>query len=104
MLPFAQLRNVIRELCAGFVMSWIHKSPGLSDSRIIEHLFALCHCCEVVLLVEAPLLFFRNRSISGPAGDSAARILETSIDIAVFPEPILSSADVDQRSLHVVVA
>ena len=98
MLSFAQLRCGIREFRGGFLMSSIRGAPGLSESFIIEPPIFLSHCCDVVLFVEVLLLFV------GVDRFLVERLIETSLDIAAFPAPILSSAVEIQRLLDFVCA
>ena len=76
----------------------------MSDSSIIEHQMLLCHQCEVVLVEEVLLLFVEVDPclVRQPVGHP--EILQTSLEIAVLPQPILSSADEDQRILDFVVS
>ena len=64
----------------------------------------LCHYCDVVLLGEVLLLFVEVYQFLVQRLIEQFEILQTSLDIVVFPEPILSSADVVQRILDSVVA
>ena len=85
-------------------MSWTRGIPGLSDPFMTEPHILLCHYFDIVLLVEVLLLsvvvdkFLAHRLIQ------QLEILQTSLDNAVFPEPILPSADVVQRIPDFVVA
>ena len=99
MLSFASFRSVIRELFADFVMSCIHGIQDFSDS---ENLL-LCRC-DLVLLVEVLLLSVEVDQFLVQLLIELLEILQASLDVAVFPEPILSSADVVQRMLDFVVA
>ena len=101
-LPF--LVRYVRELLAGLVMSWIRGIPDLSESLVIDHQFSLCHCCGVVLLVEVLLLFVEVDQFLVQRLIEQLEILRTFVDIAVFPEQVLSSADVVQRIVDFVVA
>ena len=83
-------------------MSWIRGIPGLSDSSMMEQLL-LCHHCGVVLIVEFMLLDVEVDQFLVQRLIEQLEILQT-LDIAVFPAPILSSADVVQRILDSVVA
>ena len=104
MLSIAQFLCITRELIAGLLMSWICGTPGLSESLIIEPRILLCHGCGVVLLVEVLFLFAEVDHFLVHRLIEQIEILQTSLDIAVFPEPILSSADVVQHLLGSVVA
>ena len=79
-------------------MSWTCRAPGPSDSWITEPHILLCRTYRK----SSPSLR-RSRSISGTAADWTSRY-QTFLDIAVFPEPVLSSADVVQGILDFVVA
>ena len=80
-------------------MSWIRGNPGLSDSLITDYQMLLCHFGDVVLLVEVLLLFVEVDQFLVQRLIEQLEILQTSLDIAVFPKPILSSADAVQRIL-----
>ena len=71
-------------------MFWIHGIPSLSDSLILEHQILLCHDFDVVLLVEGLLLFVEAVQFQVQRLIEQLEILQTSLDIAVFPEPTLS--------------
>ena len=58
---------------------------------------------NVVLLVEVPLFLVEVDQFLVQRLIEQLEILQTSLDIAVFPEPILSSADVTQHTLEFVV-
>ena len=64
----------------------------------------LCHHRDVVLLVEVLLLFVEVDQFPVQWLVEQHEILQTSIDIAAFPEPVLSSADLGQHILDSVVA
>ena len=76
----------------------------MSESLIIEHQLLLCHYCDVVLPVKVLLLFVEVDQFLVQWLNEQLNILRTSVDIAVFPEPILSSADGVQHFLDFVVA
>ena len=75
----------------------------MSDSSITEHQFSICRYCDVVFLVEILILFVEVDELSSGLTEQLEIIL-TSLDIAVFPEPILSNADVVQRVVDFVDA
>ena len=85
-------------------MSWIRGIPSLSDSLLIETQSVPCHFCDVVLLVVVLLLFVKVEQFLVQRLIAQLEILQTSIDMFVFPEPVLSSADVVQHILDFVVA
>ena len=61
--------------------------PGLSESLIlIEHQIVLCHCSDVVLLVEVLLLIVEVEQFLVQRLIEQLEILQTSLDGAVFPE------------------
>ena len=64
----------------------------------------LCHYCDVVLLVEILLLSVEIDQFLVQRLIQQLEILQTSLDMAMLPEPILSGADVVQRILDVVFA
>ena len=64
----------------------------------------LCHCCAVVLLVEVHHLFVQVDQHLVVEQIGQFEILRTSLEIAVFSEPILSCSDVVQRTLDCVAA
>ena len=64
----------------------------------------ICHYFDVVLLVEVLLLSVDVNQFLVHRLTEQLDILQTFLDIVVFPEPILSSADVAQRVLDFVVA
>ena len=84
-------------------MSWICGTPGLSESSTTVPQILLCHYCDFVLL-GVILLFVEVDQFLVQQLIEHFVILETSLDIDLFPEPILSSADVVQRTLDSVVA
>ena len=104
MLSFASLRCARSELFLGLVMSWVHGVSGLSESLTMEHLFSLFHYRDVVLPVQDLLFFVEVDQFLVHRLIEQLEILVTSLDIVVFPEPILSSAGVVQRVLDSVVA
>ena len=69
-----------------------------------EHQILLGHDCGVVLPVQILLLIVDVDQCLVQQPTEQLGILQTSLDNAVFPEPILSSADVVQRILDFVVA
>ena len=85
-------------------MPWIRGTPGLSDSVIMEPQSLLCHSCDVVLIVEVLILCVEVDQCVVQWLIEQLEILQTSVDIAVFPEPILSSADLVQHVLDCVAA
>ena len=99
MLAFAFFRCVTRELIDGFLVSWISGAPGLSDTLIVQPHFLLCHYCDVVLLVEVLLGFAEIDPFLVQQPIEQFEILQTSLDVAVFPQPILSTADEVQHIL-----
>ena len=76
----------------------------MSDSRAKEPQHVLCHCCVVVLLVEINHLFVQVDQLLVLQPIGQFEILRTSLEIALFCEPILSCADVVQHTLHCVAA
>ena len=60
-------------------------------SWIIEHQILLCHYFDVVLLVEVMVLCVEFDQLLVQPLVEQLEILQTSLDIAVFLEPILSS-------------
>ena len=80
-------------------MSWIYGTPGLSESFIIEPQMFLFRHFNVVLLERVRLLFVE---VDQPI--EQFEILQTFLDVAVLPEPVLSSVDVVQHVLDFVVA
>ena len=76
----------------------------MSNSLIKESRILLCHCVGVVFLVEVLLPFVEVDQFLVQRLIEQLKVLQTSLDIAVFPEPIVSSADVTQRSLDFVAA
>ena len=75
----------------------------MSDSFKTGHQFLLSDDFDVMLLVEVLLLFvevvqFLVQRLIG------LEIVQTPLDLALFPEPILSSAHVVQHLLDIVVA
>ena len=64
----------------------------------------LCHCCVVVLLVEIHHLFVQVDQLLVLQPFGQFEILRTSLEIAVFSEPILSCADIVQHTLDCVAA
>ena len=62
----------------------------------------LCHYCDVVLLVGVLPLFVKVGQLLVRQQTVQFEILQTSLDIAVFPEPNLSRADVVQHLLDFV--
>ena len=91
-------------LCDSAAQLPIHGIPDLSDFLFVWHQLSLWHYFVVVLLVEVLFLFvevvqFLVQRLIGQLG-----ILQTSLNIAVFPEPILSGADVVHRIVDFVVA
>ena len=72
------------------------------DSSIIQHRILLCHLFDV-LLVEGLLFFVKVIQFLVQWLVEQLEILQTSLDVAVFPESMLSSADVVQRILDFVV-
>ena len=64
----------------------------------------LCHCCVVVLLVEIHHLFVQVDQLLVLQPIGQIEILRTSLEIDVFPEPILSCAAVVQHTLDCVAA
>ena len=84
-------------------MSWIRGTPDLSDSLIIEPQIVLCYCCVLVFL-EVLLLFLKIDQLLVQWLIEQLEILQTSLNVAAFPEPILSTADVVLRILDFVVA
>ena len=85
-------------------MSWIVGTPNLSDSSTIESPILLFHNYEVVLLVSVLPLFVEVDHFLVHLSIEQFEILETSLDVAVFLGPIVSSAVVVQRTLVFVVA
>ena len=81
---------------------------GLRHSRrnlmAFEHRILSFHFCDVVLLVEVLLLFVEVDQILVQRLIEQLEFLQTSADIAVFPEPILPGSDVVQHILDFVVA
>ena len=74
--------------------------PNPSKYRIKN---LLCHHCDVVHIVEVLLPSVEVDQLLVQRSIEQLEI-QASLDIAVFPEPILSSADVVQRILDFVVA
>ena len=70
---------------AGFLMSWICGTPGLSDALCVEPQILLCHCCDVVLLVGVLPLSVEVDQFLGQSQIERIEIIKKSIDIAVFP-------------------
>ena len=101
---FAQLRCEIRTLFAGLLMSLIRRTPRSSDSFVIVQQILLCQNCVVELIVEVLDLSDEVDQYLVQRLIEQLGILQTSLDFAVFPEPILSSADVAQLILDTVVA
>ena len=93
----------IRERFAGLLLYCIRGMPSLSDSLITEHQVCLCHYLDVALLVEVLLLFVEVDHVLVQL-IQRLEILQTSLDIAVFPEPVLSNADVVHHILDSLVA
>ena len=85
-------------------MSWINEIPVLPGSLIIEPQFFLFHYLDVVLLVGVLPLFVEVDQFLVHQPIEQLEILEIFLSLAGFPEPILSSADVVQHILDVVVA
>ena len=86
-------------------MSWIRGIPCVSGFLKTEPSISLGHCCDVVLLVEDLLLFVEV--VQFPVVQrliEQLEILQASLVIAVFPEPMLSGADVAQHIIDFVVA
>ena len=68
-------------------MSWIRKIPSLSASPTIEPRSLLCDASfDVTLLLEVLLLFVGHNQFLVQQLIEQLEILETSLDIAVFPE------------------
>ena len=103
MLSNPSFRCVILQLIAGLLMSWIRATPIVSDSLIIERQFLFCQYFDIVLLLEVLLLLLEVYQFLVQRLIEQLKILETSLDIAVFLEAILSSDDVAQRILDFVV-
>ena len=76
----------------------------MSDSLILEHQFLLCHNFDVVLLGEVLLLFVGVIQFLVQQPIEQFEIIQESLDIAVFPEPVLSKAHVVQHILGSVLA
>ena len=74
--------------------SWICGNPALPDSLIVKFLFLPCHYCDVVRLVRVLPLFGKVDQILAQQPIEQFEILQAALDIAVFPQPILFSADV----------
>ena len=69
-------------------MSWMRVTPGLSDSLTIRPQLLLCHHYDVEFFVgDLPLLVEVDQFLFQRLGEQF-EILQTSLDIAVFPEPI----------------
>ena len=96
MLAIALFRCVTWELNAGLPMYWNRETLGLSDSCMIEPQ-KICHHVDVVRLVVVLALSVEVDQFPMQQPIEQFEILQTSLDIAVFPEPILSSADVVPR-------
>ena len=77
---------------------------SLSDSLILEHQILLCHDFDVELLIESLLLFVEAVQFQVQRLIEQLEILQTSLDIAVFPDQACQSADAVQRLLDFVVA
>ena len=60
--------------------------------------------CGIVIFVEVDLLFVEVDQCLVQRLIEQLEIFQTSLDITVFPEPTLSSADVLQHTLDFVVA
>ena len=71
---------------------------------MIQYQISLCHHCDASLLAEVRLLSVEVDQVLVLRLIQQVEILHSSLDIAVFPEPILSSANVVQRILDSVVA
>ena len=84
--------------------SWPSDVLDSSDSRFVNSPITkprimLCHCCRVVLLITILLLFVAVDQFLVQRLIERLEILQTSLDIAVFPEPILPGADVVQQNV-----
>ena len=82
----------------GFMRFQVCPIPLTIDTQIL-----LFHC-DVVLLAGVLPLFVEVDQLLVQHPIEQFEILQTSLDILVFPEPILSSADVVQHILDFVVA
>ena len=80
-------------------MSWIYGTPGLPESFTIEPRIFFFRHFNVVLLERVRLLFVE---VDQPI--EQFEILQTFLDVAVLPEPVLSSVDVVQHVPDFVVA
>ena len=106
-MTFCGAANVLiccetRERFAGLLLYCIRGMPNLSDSLITEHQVCLCHYLDVALLVEVLLFVKIDHVLVQMIG--RLEILQKSPDTAVFPEPVLSNANVVQRILDSFVA
>ena len=85
-------------------MSWIRGIPGVSDSLTTGHHILLCHYFDVVLPLEDMLLFVKVDQSLVKRLIEQLEMLLAFLNIAVFPEPVLSSAYVVQHIRDSVVA
>ena len=88
MPAIAYFRCVTRDYFAVLLRSWIYEIPSLSDFSIIEFHILLCHNCDVVLLVEVLLVFSELDQCLVWRLVDQLEILQTSLGIAVFPDPV----------------
>ena len=93
-LQLHKFRSATDESLAVLPKSWICGNPALPDSLIVEFLFLLCHYWDVVRLVRVLPLFGKVDQILAQQPIEQFEILQAALDIAVFPQPILFSADV----------
>ena len=84
--------------CIPWSASFAKKFVGVRASNLSFHF------CDVVLLVQVLLLFVEVDQILVQRMIEQLEFLQTSADIAVFPEPILPGSDVVQHILDFVVA
>ena len=96
MIALTKSRCIICDLMTRHLVSWIRGSLDVSDSLIIEHQMLLCSYCVVVLL-EVLLIFVEVVQFLVQWLIEQLEILQASLGIDVFPEPILASADVVLR-------
>ena len=82
--------------------SWNSKFVRFLNDRSLN--ICACHCCDVVLLVVVLLLFVEVEQFLVQRLSEQLKILQTSHDMFVFPEPVLSSTDVVQHILDLVAA
>ena len=88
--------------CPSYVLDlWVTSS--FPDSWTIEPQFLPFHYYDVVLLVIVLPLFVEVAQFLVQQPNKQLEILQAFLDIVEFPEPVLSSADLAQRILDLVV-